>query len=319
MKKILNWFNRKMAMLSLAMNNVEKDILTQTSISDNENTTKFQRHTQGQLADSLKHGKVTQEVIDLRWRTYKILKETEGVTAEIVGYDEHGMPIVKTKKVNRKLGLKKVKLDPSDEYKLEMVVDNSEIVIGGNQAMENENISLLDEVVRSENENGDLVTTHGVINSVEYFATNKSERPIMVIRDNLPNFYLENFTLKMNVRTINETDKLLEFYVSKYPDEYNRTSRLFISEIKKILNENNKSSTMLQINKVNFITYKTLGVNDFLEYEYDNILFDKIVEFNGYYVIKFIGKLKIDGKDILEIHRVSQLDEKYDIKMKKNI
>ena len=189
MKKLKNWFRQKMALLSLAMSNVEKNALGQQGETLNTDISKFQRHTQGQLADSLKQGEITQEVIDLRWRTYKILRETEGVTAEIVGYDEHGIPIVKTKKVNRKLGLKKVKLDPSDEYKLEMVVDNSEIVIGGNQAMENEHISLLDEVLKSENENGDLVATHGVINSVEYFATNKSERPIMVIRDILPNFF----------------------------------------------------------------------------------------------------------------------------------
>ena len=316
MKKLKNWFRQKMALLSLAMSNVEKNALGQQGETLNTDISKFQRHTQGQLADSLKQGEITQEVIDLRWRTYKILRETEGVTAEIVGYDEHGMPIVKTKKVNRKLGLKKVKLDPSDEYKLEMVVDNSEIVIGGNQAMENEHISLLDEVLKSENENGDLVATHGVINSVEYFATNKSERPIMVIRDILPNFFLENFTLKMNVRTINKTDKLLEFYVSKYPDEYNRTSRLFISEVKKIMNDG-INSTMLEFNEINFITYKTLGSDDFLEYEYDSISFDKIVEFNGYYVIKFIGKLKTDGNDILETHRVTELDKKYEQKLKK--
>lgn len=316
MKKLKNWFRRKMALLSLAMSNVEKNALGQQGETLNTDISKFQRHTQGQLADSLKQGEITQEVIDLRWRTYKILRETEGVTAEIVGYDEHGMPIVKTKKVNRKLGLKKVKLDPSDEYKLEMVVDNSEIVIGGNQAMENEHISLLDEVLKSENENGDLIATHGVIKSVEYFATNKSERPIMVIRNILPNFYLENFTLKMNVRTINKTDKLLEFYVSKYPDEYNRTSRLFISEVKKIMNDG-INSTMLDFNKINFITYKTLGSDDFLEYEYDDISFNKIVEFNGYYVIKFIGKVKTDGNDILETHRVAELDKKYEQKLKK--
>ena len=316
MKKLKNWFRQKMALLSLAMSNVEKNALGQQKETLESDVSKVQRHTQGQLADSLKQGEITQEVIDLRWRTYKILRETEGVTAEIVGYDEHGMPIVKTKKVNRKLGLKKVKLDPSDEYKLEMVVDNSEIVIGGNQAMENEHISLLDEVLKSENENGDLVATHGVINSVEYFATNKSERPIMVIRDILPNFYLENFTLKMNVRTINKTDKLLEFYVSKYTDEYNRTSRLFISEVKKIMNDG-INSTMLEFNEINFITYKTLGSDDFLEYEYDSISFDKIVEFNGYYVIKFIGKVKTNGNDILETHRVAELDKKYEQKLKK--
>lgn len=316
MGKIKNWFKRKMAILSLAMSNVEKNALGQQGETLSSDVNQTQRHTQGQLADSLKQGEITQEVMDLRWRTYKILRETEGVTAEIVGYDEDGMPIVKTKKVNRKLGLKKVKLDPSDTHKLEMVVDNSEIVIGGNQVMDNENISILDEVLKGENENGDIVATHGIINSVEYYATNKSERPIMIVRDVLPNFYLENFTLKMNVRTINETDKMLEFYVSKYPDEYNRTSRLFISEIKKIMTDGIKS-TMLDLNEVNFISYKTLGTDDFLEYEYDNLSFDKIVEFNGCYIVKFIGKVKTDGNDILETHRVTELDKKYEQKLKK--
>ena len=310
------WFVRQFNNLILSFSFVGRDLFTQEKKTIGSEAGQFQRNTQGQLADSLKHGEVTQEVIDLRWRTYKILRESEGVTAEIVGYDEDGMPIVKTKKVNKKLGLRKVKLDPSDTYKLEMVVDNSEIVIGGNQAMDNENISILDEVLKSENENGDLVATHGIISSVEYYATNKSERPIVIVRDILPNFYLENFTLKMNVRTINETDKMLEFYVSKYPDEYNRTSRLFISEIKKIMNDGVKS-TMLDLNEVNFITYKTLGSDDFLEYEYDNVSFDKIVEFNGYYIVKFIGKVKTNGNDILETHRVAELDKKYEQKLKK--
>ena len=183
-KNVKTWINRRLAMLSLAMGNVEKNTFGQTGEVLSSDVNQTQRHTQGQLADSLKQGEITQEVINLRWRTYKILKESEGVTAEIVGYDEDGMPIVKTKKVNKKLGLKKVKLDPSDDYKLEMVVDNSEIVIGGNKAMDNENISMFDEIIQSENENGDLIATHGVIDSVDYFATNKSERPIMIVRDN---------------------------------------------------------------------------------------------------------------------------------------
>ena len=122
--KLKQWFNRRMAMLILAMSNVEKNALGQQGETLGSDVNQTQRNTQGQLADSLKQGEITQEVMNLRWRTYKILKESEGVTAEIVGYDEDGMPIVKTKKVNKKLGLKKVKLDPFDEYKLEMAMDN---------------------------------------------------------------------------------------------------------------------------------------------------------------------------------------------------
>jgi hypothetical protein len=36
--------------------------------------TQSQRLTQGQVLDSLVNGEVTQEVMDLRWRTYKLCK-----------------------------------------------------------------------------------------------------------------------------------------------------------------------------------------------------------------------------------------------------
>lgn len=317
MKKIKTWFSNKMAMISLAMANVEKNALNQMGETLSTDTAKFQRHTQGQLADSLVNGEITQEVMDLRWRTYKIIRETEGVTAEIVGYDDDGMPIVKTRKKNVKAGLKKVKLDTFDDYPLEMIIDNSEIVLGGNQAMDNDNISILDEVMLNYDDNGNVVSgSHGSIGSVEYFATNKSETPIVIIRNQIPKFKLENFTKKLNVRKINETERLLEFYVSKYPDEYNRTSRLFLSDLKKAMVEPEKS-TIIEFNGVNFITYKSMGVNDFLEFEYDNITYDKIVEYNGYYVIKFIGTIKIDGRDILDEHRMFELDKKYENKQKK--
>lgn len=324
--KLKNWVSRKIAMVSLAMANVEKNALSQSSEPLSTDTTKFQRHTQGQLADSLINGVVTQEVMDLRWRTYKIMRETEGVTAEITGYDDDGMPIVKMSKRNKKAGLKKVKMDEFDNYPLEMIIDNSELVLGGNQAMDNENISILDEVIINETigpkdddrEPGKVEwsATHGTIGGVEYYATNKAERPIIIIREELPQFMIENFTKKLNVRTINEEEKLLEFYVSKYPDEYNRTSRLFISEVKKLI-ETPRTSTTLEIKGVNFITYKCMGVDDFLEFEYEITSFDKIVEFNGFYVIKFIAKTKIDGEDILNKHRMTELDKKYENKEKK--
>jgi hypothetical protein len=335
---IKKWGYSKLAMLSLAMSNVEKNSLGQSAEPLSTDTAKFQRHTQGQLADSLINGEVTQEVIDMRWRTYKIIRETEGVTAEIVGYDENGMPIVKTRKRNKKAGLKKVKLDEFDSYPLEMIIDNSEIVLSGNQAMDNDNISIFDEViinqttgligvigpigpdgqkdVDGEPSKIEWSASHGSISGTEYFATNKSERPIILTRLNPPKFKLENFTKKLNIRTINKTEKLLEFYVSKYPDEYNRTSRLFISDIKKAILEPEKS-TILEFSSVNFITYKCMGVDDFLEFEYEIISFDKIIEYNGFYVVKFIAKVNVNGVDMLEKHRVVELDKKYENKQKK--
>ena len=51
-----------------------------------------------------------------------------------------------------------------------------------------------------------------------------------------------------------------------YPDEYDRKTRLFISEVKKAI-ENPMSVNMLDIEEVIFVTYKSIGVDDFLEFK----------------------------------------------------
>lgn len=315
--KLTNWVKRKMAIIALAMSKVEKNAFSQSGEELTNNMSQEQRHTKGTVADDLKQGKITQEVETLRWRMYKILEETQGRTAEITGYDEYGLPIVTTKKIDYKSSLKKIKLEPSDEYSLEMVVDNTEIAMSGNEAMANDYIQLLDNVTLNYDDVGNVLSaSHGVISGNEYFATNKTEKPIYIERNSLPKFELETYTKKLYIRKINDSKRLLEFFVSMYPDEYNRTTRLFISDIKKAIVKPIES-TILNFEKVSFITYNTVGVSDFLEYKYNNIVFDKIVEYNGNYVIKFICDIEIDGESILEGHRVVSLDKKYEDKEKK--
>jgi hypothetical protein len=311
---ILNWFKRKLGTLTLALSNVEKGALSQTGEYMSTDAQKFQRYTQGKLADSLVNGEITQEVMNLRWRTYKILKASENVTAVIVGYDEDGMPIVKTRAKNNKRGLNKVKLDSYDDYKLEMVIDNSEISLSGSQAMDNEHISLLDEVMINEGEIGQTAT-HGTINSNEHYITTKTERPIKINREIFPNFFIENYAKKMNVRKVGKNKKMLEFYVSKYPDGYDKNSSLFISAIKKVIDGGSQNLT--EIKEVEFITYKCIGVNDFLSYKYEILNLDKIIDFNGFYVIKYMAKVVTNGDDIFEEHKVIELENKYETKAKK--
>lgn len=309
------WFKRKTALLSLAMAGVEKNALSQKGDSLEKTINQERRHTQGQLMDSLKQGEVTQEVMNLRWRTYKILKATEGVTAEIVGYDDDGMPITKVRKTDKKKGLSKIKLDEFDSYPLEMVVDNTQVTSGGNDAMDNTFINVYDEVQKNFNADGELISaSHGEISADDYFSTNKNEPPIIIGRMFIPKFEIENFTKKLNIRKVNDEGiRLLEFCISMYPDADDRKTRLLISDIKKAI-ANPISATFLEIKEVGFITYKTLGVDDFYEYHYDIIQLDKIVEFNGHYVIKYLAKVSVDGKDTLDIHRVAELDDKYERK-----
>jgi hypothetical protein len=81
---------------------------------------------------------------------------------------------------------------------------------------------------------------------------------------------------------------------------------------------NNTLNNSFDIKEVGFISNNTLGANDFLCYGYEIIKLDKIVEFDGYYVIKYVAKNIINGEDILSEYIEVELDEKYDNKAVKN-
>lgn len=309
------WFNNKIAGVLIGIGNVEKNSLSKNLLSDD--ISKHSEKETGTLMSSLKNNIVTQEVMDLRWRMYKVIQETDSLTTKIIGYEADGTPITKTIKKDVKKGLKKIPMDTYDTYPLEFVIPNDEIVTSGNDVMNNKHIEIFDNPTINFDEEGLIISaTHGEINGEEYYITNKTEKPIIINSENSRRFFLEHFTKKLNIRNISENEKLLEFYVSMYPDIYNRTSRLFISEIKKIINDNKKSD-IIDINNVDFITYKAIGVNDFLEYKYEIQSFDKIIEYNGSYVIKFIAKPIINGEDITVKFIQDELENKYKNKVKK--
>lgn len=300
------WLKRKTAILGLAMSNVEKNAFSQNTEGLSQNVAQERRHTQGTLMDALIHGEVTQEVKELRWRMYKTFEESKKYA---VSFDKNGKPIPRT-------DIGDIKVDQFDDYPVEMVIPNNEITIDLIKSIENINSSSED-VIKNEDEDGQVISaTHGEISGIEYFTKNKGEKPILVYRKALAKFEIEKYTTKLIVRTISETEKLLEFYVSMYPDENNRTTRLFISDVKKAI-KNPRSSDMLDISEVGFITDNCIGVSDFMEFQYKIKTFDKIVEFNGSYVIKFKAKAKVNGLNIIEKYRETELDEKYNNKEKR--
>ena len=194
-----------------------------------------------------------------------------------------------------------------------MVFLNNEITIGAFDAI-TKYFKEYNTPVKSINDNNDDVVSHGEISSLEYFATNKAEKPINITREYTPKFLIENFTKKINIRKIDNTKRLIEFYVSKYPDEYNKNSKLFIKEIEKAIKLGQRNINFLEIDEVEFVTNKTIGATDFLKYSFKILNFDKIVEFDGNYVIKFVSETLIDGENILLKYVEEELEEKYNKK-----
>ena len=325
---MVKWFKKNLAAFSLAMSSVEKNTLSQNGLTFDIGEREEQSYKKGTLEYALVNGEVTQEVKDLRWRMYKMLQSSEGLATKIVGYDDNGLPItetVKTSKSADRRKLEKIKLDTEDDYPLEMIQNNTPIVMGKTEAGLNGNITGYtdEEIITKTNTSGkhtdsnyETGTTLGEINNNDYNSFIKSERPVKVTREFKPKFEIENFSKKLNVRSINKKTKLLEFYISIYPDKYDKKTSLLVSELKRAI-KNPRSTTILDIDKVNFVTYKTMGSKDFYEYEYDVVSFDKIVLFDGFYVIKFKCDVTVDGRYLLEEYREIELDKKYENKERK--
>lgn len=317
-----------MAILSLALSKVENETLRQASDAAGSDGAMEETLHQGHLADALLRGEITQEVRELRWRMYKILNATENLTTKIVGYDEDNLPITETKKYGKVL-LNKINVDDSDPYDVEMLINNDDIIKSTSEALTNEKIKLHsdEETVSNRSDRYDLVTGEkdivetsdnslGEISFEDMVSSMKSDKVIIVNRSLKPKFEIEQYAKKLVVREVDEDKKLIEFYLSKYSDEFDKKTVFLISEIKKIM-KNPRSSNIIDIEQVGFITNKVIGVMNGMEYIYQIEEFYKVVEHDGHYVLKFFAKPLIEGKFIYDSYKLDDLEDKYKNKVAK--
>lgn len=305
------WVKRKLALMAFALASAEKGAFGQVADALGNDESMTQTYTQGMLSDSLMRGEITLAVKELRWRLYKVLSESKNRVSHVVGYDDDGLPIMSTSIVD-KYNLNKILRDTVDTYDVELVIYNEDITKSTLEAFKSS------EYDKEASDTFDLVgeikvegsTTIGEISFNDMMSTFKGKKTIYVEREYRPKFEIEAYSKKLIVRNIDNETKLLEFYIPAYPDTYDRKTRLLITEIQRA-SKNPRSSDFLNINKVGFITDKCIGVPDGLEYEYDITSFDKIIEFNGSYVIKFLATVKINGDNIFEKYKEVGLEERY--------
>ena len=280
--KLRNWFKNKMMGLALALSRVEKNALSSEGISLSDDTEQVQRHKMGYLSDDLMQGRITEEVKLLRHRMYKILDESSKVKAKF-HRDADGK--ITYELINRTLVSSKLTGDPFDDYKIEMVVDNSPICEG-----------------------------FGLENKSEHPDDANVDKQIICERDGItPSFEIETYTTKLFVRFIKDDERLLEFHIPKYADHYHRSTFLLISELKKIL-EKQKRSDILDIKSIAFITFNAIGCQDFREFIYNVSNFDKIVEYEGNYILKFKAKVIVNGDNIIDKYRHEEQEKRYENK-----
>jgi len=295
--KLSKWAQRQMAAFALAAAAVEKESITQMGVGAEEIGI-VQRKSMGTLADDLVNGKKTQEVEMLRARMYKVeaaadkVRYTGGITK--LEQEEPGSNVdVENTQVDiefsghtvteydRTIIPDSVKGDPSNEEKVELIINTEKPTITVKEALGGENM------------------------------IDKDSLKLHITRDFRPAFEIERYSKKMIVRDLGDDEKLLEIYLSMYPDADDRKTRLLIAEIKRAM-VNPRASTILEFEKLGFVTRNDLGAEKNRLFEYDFIAFDKIVEFDGSYILKFKVKEIIANHDITKQYENEELNEKYD-------
>lgn len=345
-----NWIKKQLTNIAIAMANVERNSLSQEGLDLSSEAPITQTKNQHSVMHSLLRGEITEEVEQLRWRMYMNYTEAAKITHKVIGYDEEGYPIMEQTYVGHEARLNAIKTDDSDDAELFMVVDNTPIdlsiedtlgmVNDDNIVLSANSVDITNLILENFLPNEDNVDTNDtddadklgvtsniqlsdlinmsavtIADNIKIDSTKERTYPITLSRESKPKFELEKFTKKLHVKRFNDK-YLLEFYTDRYPDEFGSTSRFFISAIKK-LKENPRRDAILEIDTVHFISSDTVGVPDFLEFEYKIEKLHNITEFNQYLVIKFVADAVKNGENIVEKYRKSELDEKYKNKEKR--
>tara|TARA_R110000868_G_scaffold203969_9_gene451986 strand:- start:10988 stop:11914 length:927 start_codon:yes stop_codon:yes gene_type:complete len=293
----------------VALYNTEQTTLSQKGGYIGEDVTHTKTMEQQNLLQDLIQGRITLEVMNLRWRMYKVLEASANALATRT-VNEKGEEAYKVTYIDRTQELRKVKTD-DNTYPLEMVIDNSLKSKGVHQTLDTKAIKSTDKTSNKMEEEQSAVL--GEITAEEYFSHIKGDIKIKITRDFTPKFEIEKYAKKLNVKKIDNENKVLEFYISKYPIEHDRKSTVLLNQIQKI-DANPRASTLIDFNSVSFITYNDLGVGDNLRYEFDGLRYIQTTEFDGNYVLKFMANIVTNGESQVEEFRMEELDKKYEMK-----
>lgn len=331
MGKFNDYIKKKMAILSLAMANVEKNALGQKGDNLEKDVNHEVSVNQGTLLQALIRGEITQEVKELRWRMYKVDDASKKIKTKVIGRDEYGNNILETYEYDENEVLAKTKLD-SEEHKLIMIFKNEPSLNTVSESIPNEENIVKDEkiIAKFKEASGDDTLNEAEVENddaekgkalgiISLKAANDSiavKYPLVVDRKHVYKYEIEKFVELVYIRKINDEEYLLELLVQEKPDPNRENSKSLVKDLNKTL-ENIAFGGFLEIDKLMFVTNKTIGSPDNRLYEYEDLKLDKLVKFNGYFVIKYKGKISINGKNLLEEFVVSELDEKYKNKEKK--
>ena len=279
MKKIVKILKYLWIGFILGMKKTEDENIHQNGLSLDEGSTVNQQVSDHSVAKALLRGELTQEVIELRYRTYAVAREASH-------YNYFSPTLAKKKGVN---DFKYLKI-ANDE--------NREVITVQENKLEVETVT--DSLLR--------------IGDDGKFIDRQKEYNIKIKRDNTPRYRLEDFAKKIVVKKgDDEYSAIIDVYVSKYPDDKVKSSKPFIRELERIIDTGIRSD-MFEFKTMQFETFKAYRLDDMINFEFGDPQLIKIFEFDGDYVISFLMNIIDGGTDMAEQFYDERMAKKYENK-----
>ena len=283
MKSVLNKIKRNIQIffygLFYGMKSTEDTVLHQTGLTNSPGTSVIKEIDDQRISKALLKGEVTQQVEELRYRTYKVDKESKDF--------EYYAPTLALKKDRQDKNF--MKYDDSDGLELITIQPN-------------------DVLVETVSETLEQVGGRG----------KRTQYRIKIKRNFVPRYKIEEYINRLDVKKLDENHVILDMYVSKYPNDKDFKSKGFVREVEKIRDEKIKSD-ILDYEEISFITNHAYKLNDMVKFVFKNIWFKEVVEFDGHYILKFKASLQQDVLDLTKKYFSKTMEEKYKNKEKKEV
>lgn len=280
LKKIKHDIQMFFYSLFYGMKITEDNVFHQNGISNGNGSSIIKEVDDQRVSKSLLKGEITQQVEELRYRTYKVDKESKQY--------EYYAPTLALKKEAQ--DNKFMKYDDSDGLELITIQPNDHLVEGVEETLEQ-------------------VGGRG----------KRTQYRIKVKRDNfVPRYKVEEYMTRLDVKKLDESHVILDMYFSKYMNEMDFKSKGFIKEIEKIRDER-INSDILVYDEISFVTHHAYKLCDEIKFIFRNIWFKEVKEYDGHYILRFKASMQQNNLDLTQKYFSQTMEEKYKNKEKKDI
>lgn len=279
-KKIVAYVKLLWHSLFIGMRNADVMMTTNQKTHDGSGFEMPDNAGGGGVFKDILEEKVTQEVEELRYTSYKVANESKKYR-----YVGNGKAV---KKTESQLSERHVDIDESDNLPIILIQDNSVIC--------EDVYTTLKEVGKKENKK----------NFYDY--------NIKIKRDVFPRFLVEKYIKKLVLKQA-DGNYVIDLYCSKYPSQFNeKKDRAFLTELKNIQSGKVRNSDILDFSEISFVTSNAWGVDDWFKCSFIDFEYYDIIEFDGNYVIRLGCQSNIFMENLLDKVYSESAEKKYENK-----